>query len=261
MLKFIHLTDMHLLPVGRAIYGLDPSWRFSRAIDSINAEHGDAAFCVVTGDLTHYGQQEAYRELRECLGRLALPVHLLIGNHDDRGHFVEAFPEVPRDAAGFVQGTMETEAGVFVFLDTHEPGVSYGVFCAQRAAWLADALARSAPKPVFLFMHHPPFPVGIVSMDTISLRDTQAFAAALEPHRARVRHLFFGHLHRPLAGSWRGIPVSTLRGTNHQVALKLAQAKVPGSHEPPQYGVVLVEEDTIIVHMHDFLDATATFNL
>jgi hypothetical protein len=71
---------------------------------------------------------------------------------------------------------------------------------------------------------------------------------------------FFGHLHRPIFGSWRGIPFSTLRGTNHQVALRLEDtAKVPGSHEPPQYGVVLLGEDSITMHLHDFLDISARF--
>jgi hypothetical protein len=37
--------------------------------------------------------------------------------------------------------------------------------------------------------------------------------------------------------------------------------KVPGSHEPPAYAVVLIDDDRVIVHFHDFLDRSATFNL
>ena len=74
--------------------------------------------------------------------------------------------------------------------------------------------------------------------------------------------MFFDHLHRPLAGSWRGIPVSTLRATSHQMALDFViEGRIPGSHEPPAYGVVLLEEDQMIVHMHDYLDRTNTFLL
>ena len=80
--------------------------------------------------------------------------------------------------------------------------------------------------------------------------------------RKNIRHLFFGHLHRPVAGSWRGIPISTLRATSHQVALDFViEGRIPGSHEPPAYGVCLLEEDQMIVHMHDFLDRTNTFLL
>ncbi|MFC0227448.1 hypothetical protein [Serratia aquatilis] len=62
------------------------------------------------------------------------------------------------------------------------------------------------------------------------------------------------------SGSWQGISFSTLRGTNHQVALDLkAEGKVPGSHEPAQYGVVLVESEQITVHLHDFDDISPRF--
>ena len=37
--------------------------------------------------------------------------------------------------------------------------------------------------------------------------------------------------------------------------------KVPGSHEPPAYAVVLAERDLTVVHFHDFLDKTGTFVL
>ncbi len=262
MPKFIHLTDTHILPPGLALYGSDPAWRLRQAIDSINSEHGDAAFCVVTGDLTHYGQPEAYAVLREALARLDLPVHLLLGNHDSRANFVEAFPATPRDGEGFIQSTLQIGGTTAIFLDTNEPGVSWGVFCERRAAWLNATLAATAPDPVLLLQHHPPFPVGLPAMDRISLNDRGPFEAAIAGHRHRIRHLFFGHLHRPIAGSWRGIPFSTMRGTNHQVALDLAAADhVPGSMEPPQYSVVLLDDDRIVVHLHDFLDRSDRFRL
>jgi hypothetical protein len=77
-----------------------------------------------------------------------------------------------------------------------------------------------------------------------------------------VQHLFFGHVHRPISGSWQGIPFSSLRATNHQVALDLHGSRaVPGSFEPPAYAVVLVDRHLTLVHNHDFLDASARFDL
>jgi len=77
-----------------------------------------------------------------------------------------------------------------------------------------------------------------------------------------VRHLFFGHVHRPISGSWHGVPFSTLRGTNHQVWLDFAaKGDIPGSHEPPAYGVVLINHETVVVHSHDFMDQSLKFSL
>jgi len=62
-------------------------------------------------------------------------------------------------------------------------------------------------------------------MDRIALTDAAALIAVIKPNRARIRHLFFGHVHRPIAGSWLGIPFSTLRGTNHQVCFDLSPGR------------------------------------
>jgi 3',5'-cyclic-AMP phosphodiesterase len=260
-MKFIHLTDTHLTAPGMLLYGLDPQLRLRAAVDSINADCGDAGFVIITGDLAHWGEPEAYAALKSELARLSMPVHLAIGNHDARPAFCAAFPHTPLDSHHFVQYAFTAEGARYVVLDTNEPGVSWGVWCEQRAAWLQNELA-SHELPVYLFIHHPPFPVGIGAMDNISLRDVSHLRFALAPHRARIRHLFFGHLHRPIAGSWLGIPVSTLRGTNHQVALDWRPtSSVPGSHEPPQYAVVLAHDEHTVVHLHDYLDNSARFEL
>jgi 3',5'-cyclic-AMP phosphodiesterase len=264
---FLHLTDTHLVGPGQRLYGLDPAERLRAAVADILRRHGPggaapAAFALLTGDLVHHADAASYVLLREILAPLPMPVHMLLGNHDDRALFRAAFPEAPVDAAGFVQGAFATLAGRFLLLDTHEPGTAAGGLCARRLGWLAERLAEAPATPVFLALHHPPVRSGIVGMDRIPLRDADALWRVLAPHRARIRHVFHGHLHRPFGGSWHGIPFSSLRGTGHQVALDLAErTTVPGSHEPPAYALVRVTESEVVVHTHDFLDATAGFDL
>lgn len=261
-MKFIHLTDTHLVTPGAALYGLDPLARLEACVADIAANHSDAEFCIVTGDLAHQGKPDAYAALRRALAPLGMPVHLLLGNHDDRAAFRAAFPEAPVDGNGFVQSVVDVSAGALILIDSNEPGTACGHLCRDRLRWLADCLTDTGPRPVFLFLHHAPFDVGIPSMDRIRLRDGDILGEILLPHTRRIRHLFFGHLHRPLSGSWRGIPFSTLYGTNHQVALDFIRGDaVPGSHEPPAYAVVLAEGDRVLVHPHSFLDRTATFDL
>lgn len=259
MFKFIHLTDVHLVEQGRALYGLDPVKRLARCIDSMIEEHSDATLCVVTGDLAHVGHSDAYRQLAEQFKRLPMPVLPILGNHDNRTNFREFFPHVPVDTNGFIQYEAPVGAYRGLFLDTNEPGVSHGVLCERRAQWLADRLDED-DRSVLLFMHHPAFALGIPSMDRIALLDTAPFRRALLGKTQRIKHLFFGHIHRPIFGSWQGIPYSTMRGTNHQVALRLDDTtRIPGSHEPPQYSVVLLGDESITVHVHDFLDRSDRF--
>ena len=259
-MKFIHLTDPHLVEPGSRLHQLDPLQRLREALQSIASEHADAAFVVLTGDLCDAGQPNGYAALRDAVATLPMPVHLMMGNHDERGAFRAAFADAADDGSGFVQFAFSAGGHRFVCLDTLEQGKSKGTFCERRAAWLAAELAASAPEPVLLFMHHPPFAVGMAPMDRIALTEPALLRQALAPHRARIRHLFFGHLHRPLAGSWWGIPISTLFGTNHQIALALDEpTRFIVSHEPPQYAVVLVEEETVIVHFANYTDRSPRF--
>jgi 3',5'-cyclic-AMP phosphodiesterase len=259
--KFIHLTDTHLVRPGLKLYGLDPRVRLDAAIADINAHHGDAAFVVVTGDLTHWGEAEAYANFADAMATLEIPHVAMVGNHDRRRACIDALKAAPRDANGFVQGTWQTPHGLFVFLDTLDETSHAGEMCAKRLGWLAHTLAAApADMPFVVFMHHPPFPVGIHAMDEIALKQSRAFAEVIAPYRARIRHLFFGHVHRPISGSYGMIPFSTLRGTNHQVAFELDPASEHlASHEPPAYGVALVERETLVVHTHDYLDASPRF--
>lgn len=261
-MKFIHLTDTHLIAGGGDLHGTNPRSRLRQAIAHILANQIDADAMVVTGDLTHLGHAQAYEYLRECLTGLPMPVYPILGNHDRRETFQDYFPAVARDPAGFVQYTRAFGGYQAIFLDTNEPGVEWGVFCETRAAWLREQLAAT-DTPVLLFLHHPFFPLGIRSMDAISLRDTAPLRAALQGHESRIRHVFFGHVHRPISGSYCGIPFSTLRGTNHQVALSLGKDEpdILGSQETPQYGVVLLDETSVVVHVEDYLDDSPRFYL
>jgi 3',5'-cyclic-AMP phosphodiesterase len=260
-MKLIHITDTHFVVPGLRLYGLDPRARLDAAIADINRHHPDAELAVVTGDLTHWGEVEAYRNFLQAMQGLHVPYIVLVGNHDRRATCLDVLPAAPSDANGFVQGWRETSRGRFVFIDTLDETSDAGQLCERRLAWLASALADTPPdRAIFLFMHHPPFEVGVHMMDAIALAQRAAFSEVIEPHRARIRHLFFGHVHRPICGSWKGITFSTLRGTNHQVWFDLA-SDCPhlSSHEPPAYAVVLIGEESVVVHTHDFLDRSPRF--
>ncbi len=253
-MKIVHITDTHLVAPGEILYDLDPYDRLVKCLDDVVANHSDAAFCVFTGDLAHRGELAAYRGLAAQLARLAMPVFPLLGNHDRRAPFHEAFPDALRDEAGFVQSVHRCPEGDFLFLDTLDEGANGGRYCEARAAWLRARLDEAGERPVYLFMHHPPFRIGIPCLDRIALMEPERFAAIVDGRR-NIRHLFYGHVHRPVCGSWHGIPVSTMRGLNHQVPFDFdAVEPVPKSHEPPAYAVVFVGAEQVTVHFHDYLD-------
>ena len=149
-----------------------------------------------------------------------MPYILLMGNHDDNAALRAAMPTIPRDENGFVQQVLSTSAGPFIITDTKADAGHQGAYCAKRCAWLDQALAK-IDSPALIFMHHPPFKVGITSIDQIRMLDGDSLYAVLDRHRSKVRQLFFGHVHRTINGNWRGFPFSIMRGLNHQLTLAL----------------------------------------
>ena len=263
VLKFIHLTDVHLISGGRRLYGVSPERRLHAAVDSILEDHSDADFVVFTGDQAHWGDDASYGVLSDAIARLDMPVKVLMGNHDHRDVLLRVVPGVESDAHGFVQSALDTQAGRCLFLDTKKDApTDAGEYCETRRGWLRDRLAES-DEPVMIFMHHPPLKLGLKGMDIIDLLDSGAFFDVLKPHVGKIRHIFFGHVHRPISGNWRGIGFTCIRGLNHQLALDLRapQTSVPGNFEPPVYGVVLADRDQIVAHLHEFMDRSPQFEL
>lgn len=261
-MKLIHLTDTHFVPAPQRLYGMDPRARLQAALDSIATDHSDAEAIVITGDLCHWGERAAYEELHACLSPVKIPVVMMIGNHDERDAFRAVFPDAMDDGNGFVQGSRHMAGHTLLFLDTQEPGTHAGHYDQTRLTWLQGQLENSQ-GPVLLFMHHPAFSVRISSMDALQQQDSAALYAVLEPHAARIRHIFMGHIHRPIFGNWKGMSFSILPSLMHQVPLRLDDHghDVPGSHEPPAYAVVMMDDDSVVTHLHYFMDRSERFPL
>lgn len=251
MLKIIQVTDLHLTPPGIQHVGCDPRQRLDAAIASINAEHADADLVVITGDLAALGQATAYQQLRECLAELRLPFRLCLGNGDHRARFRAAFPDVPADESGFVQSAVQIDGQHLVFLDTLAADGSHsGELCDARLSWLKHRLDEIGAAPVLLFLHHPPFPIGIPLLDSLALKSPERLASVLAGRN--IRHMFLGHLHRAIAGSWNGIPFSVLRSTVSQFSLRLGVDPASRCLEAPFYAIALVSPDSVVVHFHDY---------
>ena len=256
-MKVIHVSDTHLVATGEHLHGLDPFERLQQCLQDIVTHHRDADLCVLTGDLAETGQTNAYGLLKQLLVSLPMRTALLLGNHDHRQRFCDVFSNGPRDSNGFVQWSETTSEGVLLFLDTNEPGTDEGVYCEQRHAWLREQLMQHHDRPIYLFMHHPPFDIGIPDMDALRLRDCEKFTQTLSAHN-HIRHLFFGHVHRPISGKWGSVSFSAVHGTNHQLPLLLNKDPHNGvfafCQEEPSYGVILITNDMTTVHLQPFLN-------
>jgi len=255
--KFLVFTDIHIDVDPRA----DAPNAEERLITGIRhaiTHQPNAERVIITGDLTHKGDIASYERLRELLTSLKMPVHLLPGNHDNRDNFLRIFPETVTDPNGFVQDVIETPDTRLVLLDTlFGPPYDYpeshaGKLCEHRLDWLEKTLLEST-KPCVILMHHPPMPTGFVAMDSIMLRDNDAFYHVVEK-AGNVRHLICGHIHRTISGTYRNLSYSMLKSFVGQMPMDLATTNTCIEvNEPPAYAIVLTSPKGITVHYEDFL--------
>lgn len=247
-MKLIQITDLHLRGDGRLVCGLDPAASLVAAIADINRHHADADLVVFTGDLSDDGSSPSYRLLTDLIDSLVPPSRLLLGNHDDRAAFCSVFPDAPAEN-GFVQSVLDTDAGRLIFLDTLDQGAVAGRLCEHRLRWLDRRLAEVS-NSALIFMHHPPFDIGMPPLDGVKLADPRAFADTLRRH-GNVRHIFAGHVHRLCSGTWNGVAFNTGRGTHHQTAPLFGAKDFAVGFDAPAYNVILVDGPDIVVHAQE----------
>ncbi|AHG50203.1 hypothetical protein RLEG12_00955 (plasmid) [Rhizobium leguminosarum bv. trifolii CB782] len=249
MLKIIHVSDTHIGPVGQLVVGLDPHERLRLVVRAINACHDDAALCVITGDLTDRGDEDSYRAFADIVRELKIPYRLLLGNHDSRESFRRVFPHATIDADGFVQSTADFGHIRLVFLDSlHDNHAGLGQLCSARLEWLDLVLQEAAVtgRQTVIFIHHPPFSVGVRMFDQMLLENPAPFLKKIAANKPL--HLAFGHLHLTTSGSWNGIPYSCNRGVAHRIALTLEGTVTEFIEAEPTFDVMLISSSGVLVH-------------
>lgn len=255
MTKIIWMSDPHFQRDG-TIDGLNPRTRLYAAIAHANTHHPDADFAVLSGDLVGDDVDADYPAIAEYLTKCSVPIHPMMGNNDSRDAFRKHLTLPDTVTPDFVQYTLDTPDGVVICLDTHMIGSAAGQFCEDRLAWLDAALKDNANKNVFVFMHHPPFALGLPAQDEIMLQDDRAFLDLMGQY-SNVRHLFMGHVHCSTSGVVAGIPFASLGALSFQ-----APAARPtwdwDTFLPPQdaplYAVVHLQDANVIVQYTKFCD-------
>lgn len=258
MTKLIVFTDLHMVPEGKAIIGLDPFRRLAAGIEHVNRYHADADRVIVMGDLAHRADRPSYERLKGLLDRLIPPLAITIGNHDNRETFLQVFPDTAQDEDGFVQQVIDFPDCRAVILDTlFAPPYDYprshaGFLCTKRLAWLDRQLETAGDLPVLLFMHHPPHATGFTGMDLMRLINEVDFYDVVK-RRGNVLHIFAGHVHRTISGSSRGIPFSVFKSPVHQQPMPFhAPDPSLSVDEPAAYGIAVMTDTGILVHTEDY---------
>ncbi len=231
--KAVNMTD-HLDAVSKEVLALP-----QRPAGVLLA--GDCAFSK--------GEPADYTQLAGLLKPMragGLPVHLTLGNHDQRENFraaLEANPTIKRPVTDKQAAVLSSELVNWFLLDSLEKtSQTPGALGGDQLKWLAETLDTNTQKPAVVLVHHNPGLDG-----NFGLKDTEALLQVLRP-RKQVKAWIYGHTHHwkveqdesglhlvnlpPVAYIFReGDPSGWVHATSRQDGMKLELRCVDQQHK------------------------------
>ena len=216
MIKFIHITDLHLSHPDLDDPNLhsDTEGAFREIIKAILLMEEKPKFVVLSGDLTNTGEKKSYQLLKELLKPLLIQVILALGNHDKRESFHEIFNGAESSDPYFDD---DIYSGLHVItLDSSIPGRIAGEICDEQFNYLKKALKKHEVTPKLLVIHHPPkidpdgLPWGSLSMESTLRLDNVL-------RGQNIVGILTGHIHINRVSHWNGIPVRVSNGLHSSV--------------------------------------------
>ena len=173
--------------------------------------------------------------MRAELDRLTAPYFVIPGNHDRRDTLRAAFHDhAYLPAEGDLNWVINDFPLRLVGVDSVVPGHGHGTVAPETLAWLDETLAAET-RPTIVGIHHPPFPTGIVGMDTIGCLNGPDVAEVIARH-PHVERVIAGHHHRPVQIRWAGTIGQICPSVAHQVVLDFSDRERPEwVLEPPAF--------------------------
>lgn len=195
---FFFLSDTHIA-ADTALKHIDVNMAANLAatVREVIAWPVAPAAIIVCGDLAfksgQAGDYVAFGKLIETI-RAVAPVHLLLGNHDQREHFWNAFPQDATRLDSLPQrqaAVLASEPANWFLLDSlNVTDATAGKLGAPQLDWLARELAVRPEKPAIVVCHHHLNEHGGIG----GLEDSPALTALLEQHW-QVKAYVYGHTH------------------------------------------------------------------
>ncbi len=177
--SFIAVNDLHFLDAECRPF-------FEKVVLEMKRSAPNAAFCLVSGDLSDRGTPEALTAIREILSGLDMPVHVVPGNHDylsqtDRSGYDAIFPD-------HLNRHFTHEGWQFIGLDTTDGTKASDTMIAASTFDFLDEAKLDPKMPTVVFTH---FPLG----EGVKMRPKNGAELLGKLLDVNLRGVFSGHWH------------------------------------------------------------------
>lgn len=162
---------------------------------------------IINGDVARLsGERADYERIKQLLSPLAteLPVHMTLGNHDDRTNFGDVFNGSATLVEDHHVHVIEAPAVRIILLDSLlYVNKVVGLLGKIQRSWLEMFLDSTPPMTTLIFVHHT------LGDDDSDLQDVDRMLNIIRPH-ASVKAVLYGHSHQYKYGQREGIQLINL---------------------------------------------------
>ena len=249
MVRIAQITDTHLLAHREADMRGVQTWYSLKEVLAA-AKKAEPELLLLTGDLAHDGEYEAYQHLKELIDETEIPAYWLPGNHDN---------------FGLMKSTLKSEylkpekliyhgEWCFILLNSCLETAQYGegTFAQTELDWLATTLQENQDKPTAIAFHHHPVNTGIYWMEQMSVLNKADFHEIIADH-PQVKLICFGHIHHQIEVMHNGVQFYGTPATCTQVT-PVDKAEIKGqiqTWQQPGFRVIDLQSDgTFTTEVH-----------
>jgi 3',5'-cyclic AMP phosphodiesterase CpdA len=177
------------------------------------------AAVIINGDLAlkdgRRGDYERFAKLIAPLQAAGLPLHLTMGNHDDRAVFYEVLKQSSSAVESKFVSMVELPGVNLFLLDSLKATmVTQGLLGEAQLKWLVKLLDAHANKPAVLFAHHNPRLGGEPLHFPGGLEDSEPLWRAISA-RKHVKAYIHGHIHHRNFFEHEGIHILNTPATSY----------------------------------------------
>ena len=186
------LSDTHVAGDPQETYrGFKPYQNLRTVVPQVLAAKPQGV--IINGDVARLsGEPADYQQVATLLEPLAqrVPVHMTMGNHDDRENFFHAFPSVDTLVENKYVHVIETSPIRMILLDSLlYVNKVVGLLGKMQRSWLEMFLDSAEARPTLIFVHHT------LGDDDSDLQDVDRMFDIIRPHPS-VKAVLFGHSHQ-----------------------------------------------------------------
>lgn len=200
-LKVLQLTDSHLYAdPSRCLLGINTLETFDQVLAQALQEQGTPDLLLATGDLVHDASDAGYKRLLGRLKLTGIPTYCLPGNHDLPQKLKQ---QLNQDNVHTIP-SVQAGGWSMIFLDSTIPDNESGNLDKHQMELLRLLLEAHPEKHTLICMHHHPLPIGSRWMDTMALKNPDAFFSLVGRH-PQVKAVLCGHIHQRYEGAYNGV--------------------------------------------------------